>query len=94
MPSGYYVTWGGQFENLQRASDRLLIVVPIALLLIFILLFSAFGSVRDAVIVYTGVPFAVVGGVFALAARGLPFSIYRLASGSSRCSGSPSSTGW
>lgn len=75
LPPGYYVTWGGQFENLQRASARLLIVVPVALFLIFVLLFSAFGSVRDAVIVYTGVPFAVVGGVLALAARGLPFSI-------------------
>jgi cobalt-zinc-cadmium resistance protein CzcA len=75
LPPGYYVTWGGQFENLQRASSRLLIVVPVALFLIFILLFSAFGSVRDAVIVYTGVPFAIVGGVLALAARGLPFSI-------------------
>ena len=75
LPAGYYVTWGGQFENLQRASARLLIVVPIALFLIFILLFSAFGSVRDALIVYTGIPFAIVGGVLALAARGLPFSI-------------------
>ena len=75
LPSGYYVTWGGQFENLQRASARLVIVVPIALFLIFILLFAAFGSVRDAIIVYTGVPFAIVGGVLALAARGLPFSI-------------------
>ncbi|HXG57359.1 MAG TPA: CusA/CzcA family heavy metal efflux RND transporter [Vicinamibacterales bacterium] len=75
LPPGYYVTWGGQFENLQRASDRLLIVVPIALFLIFIFLFGAFGSVRHAVIVYTGIPFAVVGGVLALAARGLPFSI-------------------
>ena len=75
LPAGYYLTWGGQFENLQRASARLLIVVPLALFLIFILLFSAFGSVRQGLIVYTGVPFAVVGGVFALAVRGLPFSI-------------------
>ncbi len=75
LPPGYYVTWGGQFENLRRASARLLIVVPIALALIFVLLFSAFGSVRQALIVYTGIPFAVVGGVFALALRGLPFSI-------------------
>lgn len=75
LPPGYYVTWGGQFENLQRASDRLLIVVPIALFLIFILLFGAFGSVKQALIVYTGVPFAVVGGILALALRGLPFSI-------------------
>jgi len=75
LPSGYYVTWGGQFENLQRATARLLIVVPLALFLIFVLLFTAFGSVKQALIVYTGVPFAVVGGVFALAVRGLPFSI-------------------
>jgi cobalt-zinc-cadmium resistance protein CzcA len=75
LAPGYYVTWGGQFENLQRASARLLIVVPIALVLIFILLFSAFGSLRQALIVYTGIPFAIVGGVFALALRGLPFSI-------------------
>lgn len=75
LPPGYYVTWGGQFENLQRASARLLIVVPLALFLIFVLLFTAFGSVKQALIVYTGVPFAVVGGVFALAVRGLPFSI-------------------
>jgi heavy metal efflux system protein len=75
LPPGYYVTWGGQFENLQRATARLLIVVPLALFLIFVLLFSAFGSVKQALIVYTGVPFAVVGGVLALAIRGLPFSI-------------------
>jgi len=65
----------GQFENLERASARLLIVVPLALILIFILLFTTFGSVRQAVLVYTGIPFAVVGGVFALASRGMPFSI-------------------
>ena len=75
LPAGYYLAWGGQFENLQRASARLLIVVPLALFLIFVLLFSAFGSVRQGLIVYTGVPFAVVGGVSALAIRGLPFSI-------------------
>jgi cobalt-zinc-cadmium resistance protein CzcA len=75
LPSGYYITWGGQFENLQRASSRLLIVVPLALFLIFILLFTAFGSVTQALIVFTGIPFAVVGGVWALALRGLPFSI-------------------
>jgi cobalt-zinc-cadmium resistance protein CzcA len=75
LPSGYYLKWGGQFENLQRASARLLIVVPLALFLIFILLFTTFASVRQAVLVYTGIPFAVVGGVFALALRGMPFSI-------------------
>jgi len=75
LPPGYYITWGGQFENLQRASARLLVVVPLAMFLIFILLFSAFGSVRQALMIYTGVLFAIVGGVFALGLRGLPFSI-------------------
>jgi cobalt-zinc-cadmium resistance protein CzcA len=75
VPAGYYITWGGQFENLQRASQRLLIVVPLALFLIFILLFSTFNSVRHAVLIYTGIPFAIVGGVLALALRGMPFSI-------------------
>jgi len=75
MPEGYYPAWGGQFENLQRASLRLAIVVPVALGLIFVLLFSTFGSLRQAFLIFTGVPLAVTGGVFALAARGLPFSI-------------------
>jgi cobalt-zinc-cadmium resistance protein CzcA len=75
VPPGYYVRWGGQFENLERASSRLALVVPAALLLIFVLLFTTFGSVRQALLIYTGIPFAVVGGVFALALRGMPFSI-------------------
>jgi cobalt-zinc-cadmium resistance protein CzcA len=75
LPPGYYLTWGGTFENLQRASARLLIVVPLALFLIFVLLFTTFGSVRQALLIYTGIPFAVVGGVLALALRGMPFSI-------------------
>lgn len=75
LPEGYYITWGGQFENLQRASLTLTIVVPIALLLIFILLFMTFGSVSQALLIYTGIPFAIVGGIFALALRGMPFSI-------------------
>jgi cobalt-zinc-cadmium resistance protein CzcA len=75
LPAGYYTKWGGQFENLQRASARLLIVVPLALFLIFILLFTTFGSVKQALVIYTGVPFSVVGGIFALALRGMPFSI-------------------
>jgi cobalt-zinc-cadmium resistance protein CzcA len=75
LPPGYFLTWGGQFENLQRASERLLIVVPLALFLIFVLLFTTFGSVRQALLIYTGIPFAIVGGVFALALRGMPFSI-------------------
>jgi cobalt-zinc-cadmium resistance protein CzcA len=75
LPAGYYITWGGQFENLRRASERLLIVVPLALFLIFVLLFTTFNSVKQAALVYTGIPFAIVGGVFALAIRGMPFSI-------------------
>ncbi|MER3496680.1 MAG: CusA/CzcA family heavy metal efflux RND transporter, partial [Armatimonadota bacterium] len=75
MPEGYYPQWGGQFENLQQASTRLTIVVPIALGLIFTLLFTTFGSLKQALLIFTGVPLAVTGGVFALAARGLPFSI-------------------
>lgn len=75
LPPGYYLTWGGTFENLQRASSRLLIVVPLALFLIFVLLFTTFGSVRQALLIYTGIPFAVVGGILALALRGMPFSI-------------------
>lgn len=75
LPAGYYLKWGGTFENLQRASARLLIVVPLALFLIFVLLFTTFNSVRQAILIYTGIPFAVAGGVLALAARGLPFSI-------------------
>lgn len=75
LPPGYYLKWGGTFENLQRASERLLIVVPIALFLIFVLLFTTFGSIKQALLIYTGIPFAVVGGIFALALRGMPFSI-------------------
>ncbi|REJ76267.1 MAG: AcrB/AcrD/AcrF family protein [Acidobacteria bacterium] len=75
LPPGYYLTWGGTFENLQRASERLLIVVPIALFLIFVLLFTTFNSIKQALLVYTGIPFAIVGGVFALLLRGMPFSI-------------------
>jgi len=75
LPEGYYTTWGGQFENLQQARHRLILVVPIALALIFILLFTAFGSVRHAMLVYTGVPLALTGGVAALWLRDMPFSI-------------------
>jgi len=76
LPAGRYrVQWSGQFENLQRARTRLLIVVPIALALIFVLLFSTFGSVKEALLIFTGVPLAVTGGVIALWLRGLPFSI-------------------
>ncbi|MEO7539509.1 MAG: efflux RND transporter permease subunit [Pyrinomonadaceae bacterium] len=75
IPAGYYLTWGGQFENLQRATSRLLIVVPLALFLIFVLLFTTFNSVRQAALIYTSIPLAVVGGVLALFVVGLPFSI-------------------
>ena len=75
LPPGYYLKWGGTFENLQRASERLLIVVPIALFLIFVLLYTTFNSVKQAALIYTGIPFAIVGGIFALALRGMPFSI-------------------
>lgn len=75
LDEGYYVTWGGQFENLQRASQRLTIVVPVALGLIFLLLFTTFGSVKQAALIFTGVPLAVTGGIIALAIRGMPFSI-------------------
>jgi len=75
LPPGYYLQWGGAFENLERATNRLLIVVPVALFLIFVMLFSTFGSAKQALMIYTGIPFAIVGGVIALAVRGMPFSI-------------------
>lgn len=75
LPPGYYLKWGGQFENLQRATSRLMIVVPIALFLIFVLLFTTFNSVRQAVLIYTSIPLAAIGGILALWLRGLPFSI-------------------
>jgi cobalt-zinc-cadmium resistance protein CzcA len=75
LPSGYYTRLGGQFENFERAQERLLIVVPIALLLILSLLYITYGRVTDALRVFTGVPFAAVGGVAALWLRGMPFSI-------------------
>jgi cobalt-zinc-cadmium resistance protein CzcA len=75
LPPGYILRWGGQFEHLQSATRRLLIVVPIALALIFLLLYTTFGSFRLAALIYLAVPMAATGGVFALACRGLPFSI-------------------
>ena len=75
LPPGYYVTYGGSFENLQRASARLMIVVPIALALIFILLYFALNSFSQSVMIYMAVPLAAIGGVFALLIRGMPFSI-------------------
>ena len=75
LPAGYRLAWGGQFENQQRAAARLGVVVPIALGLIFVLLFSTFGSVRQALLVLAMVPFAMVGGVFALAVSGEYLSV-------------------
>jgi len=75
MPPGIYVEWGGQFENLASARDRLLLVVPVCFAVIMLLLYGALGSVRDAVIVFTGVPLALIGGVLALVVRGMPFSV-------------------
>jgi cobalt-zinc-cadmium resistance protein CzcA len=75
LPEGYSIEFGGQFKNLQKARARLAIVVPVALGLIFILVFVSLGSLRQTLLVYTGIPLAVTGGVFALWLRGLPFSI-------------------
>ena len=66
LPVGYHLEWGGQFENQQRASARLALVVPVSLGLIFLLLFSTFGSVRQATLVLSNIPLAIIGGVFAL----------------------------
>jgi len=75
LPEGYRITWGGQFENQQRAAARLAVVVPIALGLIFLLLFATFGSVRQAALVLTNIPFALIGGVFALWISGESLSV-------------------
>jgi heavy metal efflux system protein len=75
FPPGYILRWGGQFEHLQTASKRLMIVVPVAMLLIFLLLYGSFHSIRLSLLIYTAVPMAATGGVFALFLRELPFSI-------------------
>jgi len=75
VPAGYWLAWGGQFEQLISAAKRLQIVVPTALLLIFLLLYTSFGNARDALLVFTGVPLALVGGVVALWLRDIPLSI-------------------
>ena len=75
LPPGYYVRYGGQFEHLEAARTRLMIVVPLALVLIFVLLYATYGRVVDAVRVFSGVPFAAIGGVVALWLRDLPFSV-------------------
>ncbi|MDD7984356.1 CusA/CzcA family heavy metal efflux RND transporter [Lentisphaera marina] len=75
LPTGYHIEYGGQFENFERARTRLMIVVPIVLVLIFFLLYTTFKSTRDALIIFTGIPFAAVGGIMALKYGGMPFSI-------------------
>ena len=75
LPAGYWIAWGGQFENLAAARERLMLVVPACFVLIFLLLFSALQSARDALLVFSAVPLALTGGIAALAARGMPFSV-------------------
>ena len=75
LPPGYWIDWGGQFENLVKAKQRLLIIVPVCFAMIFFLLFSAFKSVRHALLIFSGIPFALVGGILALLLRGMAFSI-------------------
>ena len=75
LPAGYRITYGGQFENLQSAKARLMVAVPVALILIFILLYFAFGSVKEALMVYSAIPLSAVGGILLLWLRDLPFSI-------------------
>ncbi len=75
LPEGYVINWGGQFENLERARLRLSILVPLTLILVFFLLFFSLKSLRDVLLIYTGIPFAMVGAVLALQFAGLPFSV-------------------
>ena len=75
LPEGYYITYGGQFENLVEANKRLSVAVPVALLLIFVLLYFTFNSVKQAILIFSAIPLSAIGGVFALWLRGMPFSI-------------------
>ncbi len=75
LPEGYVIEWGGQFEHLERSKLRFMVVVPLTLALIFVLLYFSLRSLSDVLIIYTGIPFAAVGGVVALYARGIPFSV-------------------
>ncbi len=75
LPEGYVIDWGGQFENLERARLRLMIVVPVTLLLVFFLLYFSLKNLGDVLLIYTGIPFALIGGVFALWFRNIPFSV-------------------
>ncbi|ANH76409.1 cobalt-zinc-cadmium resistance protein CzcA [Ralstonia insidiosa] len=75
LPTGYWMAWGGQFEQLQSATERLQIVVPLALAMVLTLLFMMFGNLKDGLLVFSGIPFALSGGILALALRGIPLSI-------------------
>lgn len=75
LPLGYYFTYGGTFENLEKASRRLMVAVPLSLLLIFVLLYFTFSSIKQASLIFTAIPMSAIGGVFALLIRGMPFSI-------------------
>jgi cobalt-zinc-cadmium resistance protein CzcA len=75
LPPGYRMTWGGQFENQRRATARLAVIVPASIVLIFLLLFSAFGSVKYATLILANLPFALIGGVLALWLRGINLSV-------------------
>ncbi len=75
FPTGYFITYGGQFENLEQAQARLSIAVPVSLLLILLLLYFTFGSIKQSLLIFTAIPMAAIGGVFALLVRGMPFSI-------------------
>ncbi len=75
FPAGYYVRWGGEFENQQRAMARLQVIVPISIFLIFLLLFNAFGSVKSAMLILSNIPFALVGGIVALYVTQIPLSV-------------------
>lgn len=75
LPTGYYLTFGGTFENLQQATNRLLIAVPASLFLVFVLLFFTFNSIKQALLIFTAIPMSAIGGVFALLIRDMPFSI-------------------
>ncbi len=75
LPTGYYIKYGGSFENLQKAKDRLMVVVPIALILIFVMLYFALKSLSQTLIIYMTIPLSIIGGIFSLWLRGMPFSI-------------------
>jgi cobalt-zinc-cadmium resistance protein CzcA len=93
LPQGYRLVWGGQFENQQRASARLSVVLPIALLMIFVVLYATLSSVRASLLILVNIPFALVGGMVSLAASG-NISRFRPRWALSRCWALPCSTAW